>query len=207
MLYIQSIILRNINYYQDILSTSQDLNVEIPKEDLNSGYRKFVAIVTWIVIVLIPTYSLTITPTSKVDDLNHSGLVLKEKTFLWPWMIITKYSAPVFYSANQYAVVAFPWSFILFIPFLYALKASWNLYSGNDNKALNSGYIMIASIVQLFLIYMTYQSQTTKPSEAASNEVVTVYFIPQLFLLIFHGIIGFRWYIEEIAQTRKGLKT
>ncbi len=190
------------------MSNSQDVSVVIPKEDLNSDYRKFVAIVTWIVIVCIPAYSLTITPTGKTDDIYHTAIVIEEKTFLWPWMILTKYTIPVGYdSANQYAVVAFPWSFILFIPFLYALKASWHLYTSNDDKALNSGYIILASIVQLFLIFMTYRSQTTDPSEAASNETVTVYYIPQIALIIFHGIIGFRWYAEEISQTRKGLKT
>ena len=186
-----------------MLSTVQDMDTQTLNEDLDEGFRKIVAIVTWIVIILIPTYSVTLTRST--GDGIHPGIyiTMREKSFLFPWMILTRYTPSVVYDADQFAVVAFPWSFILFIPFLYALRASWQIYSTNEQKALNSAYIIIASIVQLFLIFMTYQSQTSK---AANIETISVYYIPQIMLIVLHSIIGFRWYVEELGQARKKLK-
>ncbi|OLS20155.1 MAG: hypothetical protein HeimC2_38450 [Candidatus Heimdallarchaeota archaeon LC_2] len=187
----QSIILRNTEFCKEMLSTSQDVDTQIINENLDDGFRKIVALITWIIILLIPAYSVTNTESGHFNS-------IKEKTFLWPWMILTQYTPSSGYNADQYAVVAFPWSFILFIPFLYALRTSWELYSNDEQKAIKSGFILVASIVQLFLISMTYKSQSPD-----AFETISIYYIPQLILIVFHGIIGFRWYTDELKQTQK----
>ena len=148
---VQSIILRNTEYDKEMLSTSQDVvDNHSNQENLDNEFRKIAALVTWIVILLVPAYSVT------TSQFSHFGPI-KERSFLWPWMILTQYTPSTSYEADQYAVVAFPWSFILFIPFFYALKAAWELYISNEQKAIKSGYIIIASIVQLFLILKNLQ--------------------------------------------------
>jgi hypothetical protein len=141
---------------------------EIVGEDIDKGLRRGVAIVTWIIILFIPVYSKTVT---------YLGIYgpITEKTYIWPWMILTHYTLRDIYASDQYAVVAFPWSFILFIPFLYAFKSAWMVYKSNEQRIINSAQIIIASMVQYFLILMTFKSQNSD-----TPETVTTYYVPQL---------------------------
>ncbi len=142
--------------------------------------RRFTWIATWFVVLLIPTYG-------KVTTSN-----MTEKTFFWPWMILIRFKPTENFQSDQYTVVAFPWSILLFIPFLYVLKLSWELSKSSDERVLKSTYIVLISLIQIGLIAITYSSQDPTISEDKS-----VWYIPQIILIILHAILAGIWFSEE----------
>lgn len=169
---------------------------EIVDDDIDKRLRMSVAIITWLTIIFVPIYSKTITGQSFHETIT-------EESFIWPWMVLTRYTPQGSYNADQIAVVAFPWSFIMFIPFFYALKFTWNLYNSNEDRTMNSVKIVIASIIQYFLIFITYKSQDPSISD---DETVTAYFFPQVILIIIHGILSINWFIKDINQSSQPKK-
>lgn len=170
---------------------------ELANNDMDARLRKSVAFITWFVIIFVPAYSVVHTKLIK-----HPYTETDEKTFLWPWMILTKYSPIEYGGSEQYAVVTFPWSFILFIPFFYAFKSAWMLYQSNENRIVNSAQIVLASIVQYFLIFMVFKSQ----DDDIAQENLTIYFIPQILLIIIHSVLTLNWYITEFNEKTQANK-
>ncbi|MCE7734879.1 MAG: hypothetical protein GPJ54_08390 [Candidatus Heimdallarchaeota archaeon] len=169
-------------------------NPELVDKNLDKGLRKSVAFITWFIILFVPVYSKTET------SLRYYGPIT-EKSYLLPWMIITQYTPKDIFNSDQIAVVSFPWSFILFIPFFYAFKSAWMLYQSNEDRINHSTQIVLASFVQYFLIFMTFKSQ-----DDDTPEKLTTYFIPQILLIIIHGVLALNWFIDEFNPKTKSNK-
>lgn len=142
--------------------------------------RKIIWIATWFVVLLIPAYG-------KVTSNN-----MTEKTFFWPWMILIRFTPVENYQSDQYTVVAFPWSILLFIPFLYILKLSWELSKSSEDRVLKSTYIVLISLIQIGLIAIAYSSQDPTVSEDKS-----VWYVPQIILILLHAFLAGIWFFEE----------
>ena len=165
--------------------------LDLVDNNLDKRLRRSVAIITWFIILFVPVYSKTETA------LRYYGPIT-EKSYLLPWIILTRYTPRDIFDSDQIAVVSFPWSFILFIPFFYAFKSAWMLYQSNENRIINSAQIVLASVVQYFLIFMTFKSQDDN-----TPEKLTIYFIPQILLIILHGVLSINWFITEFNEKIK----
>lgn len=117
---------------------------------------------------------------------------MRETTLFWPWMILTRYTPSHPHNDIQYSVVAFPWSFILFIPFLYVLKASWDIYFDNQNTQQKIVTVIVMSIIQIIILYATFWSQDFKTKNRVESESLKVYFIPQILLIIIYSGLLFK---------------
>ncbi|MHA2253419.1 MAG: hypothetical protein ACXAD7_23885 [Candidatus Kariarchaeaceae archaeon] len=157
--------------------------------------RKYIMIVTWFVVLFVPTYS-------KVTTYSSWGPI-DETTFFWPWMILTHLQPTSEYSTDQYTVIAFPWSFILFIPFYYILKLSYELSKDNKERVVKASLIVITSLVQIGLIYMSFSSQG--PYDPEEKKVL---YIPQLILFFVFALLAVMWFYEEtqVSLTQARLK-
>ncbi|MHA2028197.1 MAG: hypothetical protein ACW99A_11140 [Candidatus Kariarchaeaceae archaeon] len=172
-----------------MVSSSEVITGNLSEEDINENTRKIIAYITWFVIIFIPAYSVTDT------NLKYYGPIT-EKAYIWPWMILTHYTPRDIYTSDQYAVVGFPWSIIIFIPFIYAIKSTWQIYISNENRAMHSAQIAVASVIQYFLLFMTFKSQST--DETVVTEEVSKYLIPQIILIVLHGFFASKWFYESI---------
>ena len=146
---------------------------------------KLLALFSTLVILLIPTIGTTNTTT-------HFTL-LKEKSFFWPWLIILRFSPNIkVFVTDQYNFITVPWSLFIFIPFIYALYHSYKLFLDDSSKMNRVGYIAIASLIQLILIWLTFQSQAPDVIET-----FRVLYLPEWILILVMGGFFVRWYLEE----------
>lgn len=138
-------------------------------------------LLTMIIVIFIPTYSNTHTVT-------RNGRI-RERSFQWPWMIITRYTPNSEYNADQLDVVAFPWSFILFMPFLYVLYQSWEMYISPKFEVMRSIKIILAAFGQGLILYMVSKSQDM---DEVISESVTIYYVPHILVILIHGTLLYR---------------
>lgn len=142
----------------------------------NQNERRWVAIATSAIILLIPTISFVETSTS------YGGVV--ETTYYWPWLILIRLQPTAEYFSDQWVVSGIPWNIIVFFPFFYALKLCYSIYKSDEELIKNSGMIAIAALGQLGLIYMMSVSQS---SSSRVSEEVNLTFTPQIIIIIFHA--------------------
>ncbi|MFV2015494.1 MAG: hypothetical protein ACC656_08715, partial [Candidatus Heimdallarchaeota archaeon] len=136
---------------------------------------------TWLIVLFVPTYSVT--------ETLKEGRFIREVAYLLPWMILTRYTPNQSFNSDQYSVVAFPWSLIQFIPFLYVLRAAWRIYENKLNDRGNVTIVIVSAFIQIIVLYLTYLSQDFSKESGVDYESVKIYFLPQLLLITIYTLI------------------
>lgn len=173
------------------------MNEEKKAEQLqtsDSKLRKGVSILTWIIIFFVPTYGFTVTRSSQG--------VIKETIYMLPWIIVIHHLPESNYVSDQFSIISFPWSFVLFLPSFYIAQQSWELYRSDKKQTENAMYILIAAIIQLGILNMTFKSQ-----EIGIPEEVTTRFIPQLLIIVIYLLLTVIWYSQKVNQALKPVKS
>ena len=147
--------------------------------------RKVVALLSWIIVLFVPTYAVVITS-------NNYG-PLTETTYMWPWMVLVHLVPKKTFVSDQFVVSGFPWTFVYFLPFLYIIKLNWELYNSSEDRMKKIAFSAVATAIQVGIIAMTFESQSP-----LVNEEKTIYYIPQIILLVMHLTLSVIWYFEEI---------
>ena len=143
--------------------------------------RFLLLIFTWMTVLFIPTYSVT-------ESLKE-GIIMREETYFWPWMILIRFMPSQPHTSVQYSVVAFPWSYILFIPFIYILRASWTIWVEKNEIEKIVINIAIAAIIQIVILHMTFLSQDFSRETGVEEETITVYYVPQIILIFIYSTL------------------
>jgi hypothetical protein len=149
--------------------------------------RKIIALVSWVIVLLVPTYAVVVTN-------NYYG-PLTETSFMWPWMVLIHLVPKEEFVSDQFVVSGFPWTFIYFLPFIYIIKLNWELYNSNKDRMKKTAFTALAAVIQIAIIAMTFESQSTA---SFVRETKNIYYIPQLTLLLVHLTFTVIWYFEEM---------
>ncbi len=157
--------------------------------DDDTKTRKIIAIMSWITVLIIPTYAVVVT--------NSSHGPLDETTFMWPWMVLIHMVPKEAFVSDQFVVSGFPWTFIYFLPFLYVIKLNWELFNSNEDRMKKTAFSALAAVIQIGVIAMTFESQSP-PTTTFVREIKTIYYIPQILLLAIHVSFTVIWYFEEM---------
>lgn len=176
------------------MDVNEDKNAEQLKTS-DSKLRKGVSILTWIIIFFVPTYGFTITRSSQEAQ-------IEETIYMLPWIIVIHHLPQSNYVSDQFSIISFPWSFVLFLPFFYIAQQSLELYRSDKKQTENAMYILIAAIIQLGILNMTFKSQ-----EIGITEEVTTRFIPQLLIIVIYLLLTVIWYSQKVNQTLKPAKS
>ncbi len=155
--------------------------------DDDSKSRKIIAIMSWIVVLLVPTYAVVVTT-------NFYG-PLDETTFMWPWMVLVHMVPKEIFVSDQFVVSGFPWTFIYFLPFLYIIKLNWELFNSGEDRMKKTAFSALAAVIQIGIIAMTFESQSTT---SYVREIKNIYYIPQIMILAIHLTFTVIWYFEEM---------
>ena len=134
--------------------------------------------------------------------INHSDGKLHpivETTYLWPWLILVRLQ-PVenSFQTDMYNYVLPPWSLMIFIPFLICLRYCYKQFNNQDQKEKLAGIITLVAFIQMALIWLTYQSQ-----EPFVVEKITMFYIPELLIILLQGFFGVSWYYNTLQKTLK----
>ena len=154
----------------------------------SNAVEQRLAVFTALVVLVVPTIGITVT---------DRVLSITETTLMWPWMILVRLQpdSPLL-RADMYNFVLPPFSLLIFIPFLFALRYAYTQFRGGERKELTAGKIALMALVQMLLIFVVYASQ-----ELGVREDNTIYFIPQLLVLLVQGGFGVRWYVDTVQET------
>ena len=159
----------------------------------NSNQFKRLSVLNLVTIIFIPTISIV--------EVIRGASVLLETTFYWPWLILIRLQPDAIYLSDQWLVSGFPWNLLIFAPFLYAVRASIDLYQSSENRNQNVLYVSLAALVQLLIIFVMSKSQF------GVTEEVKIYYVPQILLLVINGFIGltgsFNEYQEKLTAAKK----
>jgi hypothetical protein len=164
------------------------------KETENQRIQRIITFFTWIVVLFIPTYS-------KVSTFSRSGGKIEETTYFWPWMILFRLQPIADFQSDQYLVLSFPWSFLIFIPFLLILKYSLRLTKDSKYQLLTSVSILVLSVVQMIVIRLLFPPQNL--DDVVRSDEITIYYIPQLIIISIFSII----IIFKLLQLKKVILT
>ena len=153
----------------------------------DSKTRKIIAVISWITVLFVPTYAVVIT--------NNGYGPLSETSFMWPWMVLVHIVPKEVFVSDQFVVSGFPWTFIYFLPFLYVIKLNWELYNSTEDRMKKTAFTALAAVIQIGIIAMTFESQSIS---IYVSEIKTIYYIPQIVLLVIHLTFTVIWYFEEM---------
>ncbi len=161
---------------EDIIDKNRFIN-----NDMKS--RRFITLVSYIIIIFIPVYA-------KIETTIINDKVV-EITYMWPWLVIKYLTTPSIFQSQQVAVTGFPWIFIIYIPFFYALKFIYNLYNDNTNRVRVLSNAFISVIIQLAIIMIYFARD---PTVIETRKIIyTPFYILIPLYLYFIAI----WYLEE----------
>ena len=150
------------------------------------------------ILALLSTFIIILVPTVGINRILGYYRVL-ESSYFWPWLILIRYQPNnAAFATDMYHFVLPPWSLFVHLPFLFALRYLYDQFNSYGKKERNAGLIAILSLVQMFIIWVAYQSQ-----EPDIMENYRLIFLPELLLLFIQGYFGVKWYMEK---TRSALE-
>ncbi len=151
--------------------------------------EKILSSISAIIVLTVPTISFV--TTSRFHNIS-------ETSFMWPWMVVIRLQPSSYFESDLYNFILPPWTLIVYLPFLFLLKACFTQFRGEEFKAKTSGTIVLLALLQIFVIWMLFQSQD--PSDLTITEERTIYYLPQLAILILQGVYTVRTYFEETQR-------
>ncbi|MDH5401336.1 MAG: hypothetical protein OEY49_02495 [Candidatus Heimdallarchaeota archaeon] len=158
---------------------------------VNSSYNSNIDdkyfLVTSIIVLLIPTIA-------KIQS-SYGSMV--EMLYYFPWMLLIRFTPNSDFNSDQYTIISFPWSFIIFIPFFYVIYLSYQLRNPGEDKMEKAIYVILASLIQIIVIYVTFLSQYISVQEERS-----VYYIPELLIIFIYLYRVYVWFIEETKPNK-----
>ena len=156
-------------------------NNEIGFTMLFNDKNKLISLISSVIILFVPT--LVVTNTNGIRSIT-------ETTIFFPWLIFIRLvpENPQF-GTDMWNFVTPPISFIIFIPFLICLKYNLEiLYRDLDYDEFSLKCTLL-SIIQIFLLFILFQSQ-----ENRIDESVSYYYFPQILIIIINLKNSFKSY-------------